>query len=38
VQIFHGEVIVLKDIIPFQGRSINELRKAFQDSINDYLS
>jgi predicted HicB family RNase H-like nuclease len=37
-KIFHGEVIGLKDIITFQGRSVNELKKAFQDSINDYLT
>jgi len=37
-KIFHGEVIGLKDIITFQGKSVNELRKAFQDSINDYLT
>ena len=37
-KIFHGEVIGLKDIITFQGKSVNELKKAFQDSINDYLS
>ena len=36
-KIFHGEVIGLKDIITFQGKSIDELKKAFQDSINDYL-
>lgn len=37
-QIFHGEVINSKDIITFQGKSVNELRKAFHDSINDYLA
>ncbi|HSC25379.1 MAG TPA: type II toxin-antitoxin system HicB family antitoxin [Candidatus Babeliales bacterium] len=37
-KIFHGEVIGLKDIITFQGESVNELKKAFQDSINDYLT
>jgi predicted HicB family RNase H-like nuclease len=37
-KIFHGEVIGLKDIITFQGNSVNELKKAFQDSINDYLA
>ena len=36
-KIFHGEVIGLKDIITFQGKSVDELKKAFQDSINDYL-
>jgi len=37
-KIFHGEVIGLKDIITFQGKSVNELTQAFQDSINDYIA
>jgi len=37
-KIFHGEVIGLKNIITFQGKSVNELKQAFQDSINDYLA
>ena len=36
-EIFHGEVLNLKDVITFQGRSVSELRKAFKDSIDDYL-
>ncbi len=36
-EIFHGEVINLKDVITFQGRSVAELRKAFKGSVNDYL-
>ena len=36
-ELFHGEVINLKDVITFQGRSVSELQKAFKDSINDYL-
>ncbi|MEW6195081.1 MAG: type II toxin-antitoxin system HicB family antitoxin [Bacteroidota bacterium] len=35
--IFHGEVIDTKDVITFQGRSVNELKKAFKDSVDDYL-
>jgi len=30
--------MVLKNIITFQGKSLNELEKAFRDSINDYLA
>ena len=36
-KIFHGEVIGLKDVITFQGKNVNELERAFKDSINDYL-
>ena len=35
--IFHGEVINTRDVITFQGKSVDELEKAFQDSIDDYL-
>jgi len=36
-KIFHGEVIGLKDIITFQGETVNELEKAFRESIDDYF-
>lgn len=35
--IFHGEVINLRDVITFEGSTVHELRKAFQDSVDDYL-
>ena len=37
-KIFHGEVVGLKDIITFQGKSVDELEQAFKDSVNDYLA
>jgi predicted HicB family RNase H-like nuclease len=36
--IFHGEVINLRDVITFEGESVQELRQAFQDSVDDYLA
>ena len=36
--IFHGEVIDTRDVITFQGRSVDELKTAFQESIDDYLA
>jgi predicted HicB family RNase H-like nuclease len=36
-KIFHGEVVGLKDIITFQGSSVEELDQAFKDSVDDYL-
>lgn len=36
--IFHGEVLGTRDVITFQGRSVDELKSAFQGSINDYLA
>ncbi len=37
-KIFYGEVVGIKDVITFQGTSVNELEKAFHDSVNDYLA
>jgi predicted HicB family RNase H-like nuclease len=36
-ELFHGEVINTRDVITFQGESVAELKKAFMDSIEDYL-
>jgi predicted HicB family RNase H-like nuclease len=36
-RLFHGEVINLRDVITFQGTSVEELRQAFRDSVDDYL-
>lgn len=35
--IFHGEVLDLRDVVTFQGRSVEEIEQAFRDSIDDYL-
>lgn len=36
--LFHGEVLNLRDVITFQGRSVEELRRAFRESVDDYLA
>jgi predicted HicB family RNase H-like nuclease len=36
-EIFHGEIIGIRDVVTFQGKSVSELRKAFVDSVEDYL-
>jgi predicted HicB family RNase H-like nuclease len=36
-EIFHGEIINIRDVITFQGSSVEELKQAFQDSVDDYL-
>jgi len=36
-EIFHGEVLNIRDVITFQGSAVKSLKKAFKDSINDYL-
>lgn len=36
-EVFHGEVINTKDVITFQGKSVEEIKKEFKASIDDYL-
>ena len=36
--VFHGEVINLRDVITFEGETVDELRKEFNNSVEDYLS
>jgi predicted HicB family RNase H-like nuclease len=35
--IIFGRVIGLRDVITFQGETVQEARQAFQDSVDDYL-
>ena len=37
VDILHGEVVNIRDVITFQGRSVDEIRTAFKDSADEYL-
>ncbi len=34
---FTGEVINTRDAITFQGASVKELKRAFEESVDDYL-
>ncbi len=36
--LFHGEVINTRDVITFQGKSVETLTTAFEDSVEDYLA
>ena len=35
--IFHGQVLGTTDVITFQGRTVDEVKTAFRDSVDDYL-
>jgi predicted HicB family RNase H-like nuclease len=35
--IFHGEVVNIRDVVTFEGTSVDELQKSFKESIDDYL-
>ncbi|RIK32039.1 MAG: toxin-antitoxin system HicB family antitoxin [Anaerolineae bacterium] len=35
--ILYGEVINVRDVITFEGTSVDEVQQAFQESVDDYL-
>lgn len=35
--VFHGEVVGIRDVVTFEGETVEELRQAFRDSVDDYL-
>ena len=35
---FHGHVTGIRDMVHFQGKSIDELRASFQEAVDDYLA
>jgi predicted HicB family RNase H-like nuclease len=35
--ILHGRVIGIKDVITFEGKTVDDIRVAFHDSVDDYL-
>lgn len=37
-KLFDGEVVNTRDVITFQGRSIDELERSFQESIDEYIT
>lgn len=37
IDAFHGRVVGLQDVVTFQGRSLDELRREMKESIEDYL-
>jgi len=37
IDAFYGRVVGLLDVVTFQGRSLDELRRALAESVEDYL-
>ncbi len=35
--ILYGEVINVRDVITFEGTSVDDVQKAFKESVDDYL-
>jgi predicted HicB family RNase H-like nuclease len=36
-KVFHGDIINTRDVITFQGTSVQEIENAFKESVDDYL-
>jgi predicted HicB family RNase H-like nuclease len=36
--ILYGEIINIRDVITFEGASVDEVTKAFHESVDDYLA
>lgn len=36
-KIFYGKIQGIKDLVTFEGTSVDELSTVFEDSVNDYL-
>jgi predicted HicB family RNase H-like nuclease len=37
IDAFHGRIVGLQDVVTFQGRSLEELRREMAESVDDYL-
>ena len=35
---FHGEIVGIRDVVHFSGRSVDELRASFKEAVDDYLA
>jgi predicted HicB family RNase H-like nuclease len=36
-EVFFGQLIGIRDTVSFEGKTVDELKKAFQDAVDDYL-
>jgi predicted HicB family RNase H-like nuclease len=36
-EVFHGKIEGIDDLVTFEGESVAELKKAFQEAIDDYI-
>ncbi|GJM60262.1 type II toxin-antitoxin system HicB family antitoxin [Persicobacter diffluens] len=35
--VFHGKIFGIKDVVTFEGESVEELKEAFAEAVEDYL-
>jgi len=36
-EVFHGKIDAINDLIIFEGKSVQALKKAFHEAVDDYL-
>lgn len=36
--VFHGRILGIEDVVTFEATTVDELEKAFRDSVDDYLA
>lgn len=36
-EILHGQVLGIRDVVTFEGRSVDQVLQAFRESVDDYL-
>jgi len=36
-KVFYGKIEGINDLVTFEGTSVNELQKAFQEAVEDYI-
>lgn len=36
-EVFYGKVLGIEDLVSFEGSTVEELRSAFQEAVDDYL-
>lgn len=36
-EVFYGKILGIDDLVTFEGASVKELKKAFQESVDDYI-
>lgn len=37
-EVFYGKVLDINDLVSFEGCSVDELKSAFQEAVDDYLA
>ena len=36
-EVFYGKILGIKALVLFEGQSVNELKSAFQEAVDDYI-